>query len=75
VDDALGRIFDLTAMVAFLFVALRFDWTIKLLSYGKAHEEDFSKPTRSIMRLLAAFCALSLFAYLVKSIFDGAGPH
>jgi hypothetical protein len=31
-EDALGKTFELIAMVIFLFAALRIDWSVKLLS-------------------------------------------
>jgi hypothetical protein len=68
-EDALGKTFDLTAMVTFLFVALRIDWSVKLLSYGKKSVSDFGHTELLVTRLLSAFCALGLFIYLIDLFF------
>ena len=69
-EDALGKTFDLTAIVIFLFVALRPDWSVKLLSYGKASASDIGRIELLAVRYLGAFCAASLYIYLAHSFFD-----
>jgi hypothetical protein len=68
-EDAFGKTFELFGMVIFIFFALRPDWSIKLLSYGKATVEEVSSSTLLVLRSLAAFCACGLFMYLASSFF------
>jgi len=66
-EDAFGKTFQLTALVIFLFFALRPDWSIKLLSYGTADAGKINNSVLLSMRLLSAFCACGIFIYLVAT--------
>jgi hypothetical protein len=68
-EDAIGKTFELAALAIFLFFTLRPDWSIKILSYGKADVHDMGRSGLLVMRSLAIFCTLGLFVDLVRSFF------
>jgi hypothetical protein len=68
-DDAIGKTFELFSLVIFLFVALRPDWSFKILSYGKSGVHEIAPRALLIVRSLSAFCAVGMFLELATSFF------
>ncbi len=67
-DDLIGRMFLVVSVLAFTLFALRPDFAIKMLSYGRMGVGDVSPFLLRVVQAIAAFSAIWGTGYFVWSL-------